>query len=247
MCFRRVRSIAALLATLNLGACSLYLPTIDVAVSVPELPAHWRGAFPQVELRLEHPDGSGPTIIAGAAGQRLELRLPKRLYLPVLARPHLPRWDLELPGAGGVYPLDAAGDTLGLSWALGPAAQLLLELAHANLDLERINVPRLCALMGERGGEDPWNLDLAGIAASLASGQMRESAIRLQPLLDVSLPAGSGDWFLQSPLRLPQRADAQGLVSLQGLSPGFHRLFRADGEIRLDLYASEQEVLWVRR
>jgi len=246
-------SSGALLGALALVSCSLYLPATSVPVSLPELPEHWRAAFQQIEYRLQWPSGEDGTDVAGgewrgvACPQR-ELRLPKRAYLPVVARPYLPEVDLLLPCAGGVFPVDVdPGGCLHLSWRRGPAAELLLDLDGHGLDLEHLNVPRLCAELELAGGEDPWNLDLAGIAAGLASGEMRATAIRLQPLADLRLPAGPGHWFLESPLRLPCPADAEGLVSLPAVGPGLHLLFRAGGGERLDLYVGDQEVLWLRR
>jgi hypothetical protein len=247
---RLIRARGALLAALSLGGCSLYCPTMQTPVILPEVPAHWRGTFPEIELHLEWPGaGDSAADLAWEASLRqVELRLPKRTYLPVVARPHLPRTGLDLPCAGAVFPLDLGpGCGLHASWARGPLAQLLLELADHGLDIEGINVPRLEEEMRLQAGEDPWNLDLQGIAASLASGQMESAAIRLLPLADLRLPAGPGDWFLESPLRSPCRSDAQGVVSLRGVSPGFHRLFELGGEGRVDLYLSDGEVLWVRR
>jgi hypothetical protein len=251
--------LGVLLASLGLSACSLYLPTVHVAVSLPPLPAHWQETFPEVVFQLEFPASDGTTTLAvdlasiparparSAAGpQQTELRLPKGTYLPVVARPCLAETGIMLPCAGGVYPLDMdPGETLCLSWRRGPAAQLLLDLDGHGLDLEHLNVPRLCAEMDLRGGEDPWNLDLPEIAGSLAAGQMRVTAIHLQPLLDLRLPAGRGSWFLESPLRLPCLADATGVVNLQGVTPGLHRLFEVARGSRLDLYVSDQEVLWI--
>lgn len=250
MWIRRAAALGTLLGAVGLGSCSLFSPTMAVPVILPELPPHWRGAFSEVEIRLQWPGGESSCAEDwfGAASRQVALDLPKRAYLPIVARPYLPREDLFLPCAGGVYPLDVdAGETLALSWAQGPLAQLLLELDDRGLDLERLNVPRLSAEMRLRGGEDPWNLDLTSVAAALASGQMRVTEIRLLPLSDVQVPAGPGQWFLESPLRAPCPADAQGLVWLQGVGRGFHRLFAAEGGSRLDLHVGELGVLWVRR
>lgn len=250
MCAPRARLAAlglpAALA-LSLGSCSLYQSSVSLAVSLPALPQHWQETFPGLVFLLDHP-GADVELPVAAGSQQVELRPPKRTCLPVVAQPCLPGSGLRLPCAGGVYPLDVGpGETLPLSWRSGPAAQLLLELDGQGLDLEHLNVPRLCAEMDLRGGEDPWNLDLVRIAAGLASGQMRVTEIRLQPLAELRLPAGPGRWFLESPLRLPCPADADGIVSLPGVAPGFHRLFALAGGERLDLFVSDREVLWVRR
>lgn len=247
---RLSRALAALLAALGLGCCSLYCPTLEVSVILPEVPAHWRGTFPEIELHLEWPGAGGSTgsMVWDDPLRQVELRLPKRTYLPVVARPRLPRPGLDLPCAGAVFPLDLGPEQgLHVSWAQGPLAQLLLDLAGHGVDVEGINVPRLEEEMRRQAGEDPWNLDLQTIAVSLASGQMSSAAIRLLPLADVRLPAGPGDWFLQSPLRRPCRSDGEGVVSLLGVAQGFHRLFELGGEGRVDLCVSDGEVLWVHR
>lgn len=138
----------ALLAGFPLIAtgCSLIASDARVELRLPAPPEQWRGlassntsagAVGAYRIRAPGRDGDPAcdlTVTAG--GGTVQLTLPKRANLPVLAYPVFEdRIDLLKP-AGGIFPLDASapGATavacLTLSWAHGFLAEVLFALAQ---------------------------------------------------------------------------------------------------------------------
>ncbi len=251
---RRLR--APVLGLLLLGCigcgpagCGLLGSAARLQLLLPEPPAHWRATFGDPAWRLLYP---------GPGGELLKLDLPsgsrsvnvlaaKEACTPFVAYPLLPAGGETLPPAGGVDPPDRGGaDRLPLTWRRGAVASLLLRLASQGGRLEALNVERLVREMEERGGEDPWRLDLDRIAAELAGGSFQVTAIGPAASRDVRLPVGQGSWFTESPFALPVAA-TDGILRLAGLPLGFHRLFEAGGTRRIDLFVTDSELLWMER
>lgn len=247
------RVLSLLPAAALAAGCSWFSPSLELRVQVPEVPEHWRRAFPELRFQLACP-GADPPQPATAdalpaadtpAGGSVMLRLPKRANWPVLAYP----WarGVRLPPAGGLFPLDLApeGDTLALSWEHGPAAEVFQALAREGVDIACLNARRLLEEMRVRSAGDPGCLDLDHLAACLASGQFRVTDLRSRPARDIALELTPGTWFLDSPFRPAQRLDAGQALRLPGLPLGRHRLFAEETPGGFALYVGEREVLLV--
>ena len=210
-------------------------------------PDHWQAAFPRLSYLLVYPrDDAGDfdqLLVDGRAPVRIEL--PRVCFLPVLAYPDPGAGIAELPPAGGVYPLDctASGLSMFVSWEQGPIAEALRRLLSGGVDCSAVNVERLRREMSVRCRGDPWALDLEHIGARLASGQFRLTDIRLAPSRDVTIEAGQGRWFLESPFRRPVTVGPEGLLLLEGVPLGAHFLFDGDSGACLFLYLGEETLL----
>jgi hypothetical protein len=240
----RFRLLALPPALALAAGCSWFSASLEVRVRLPELPEHWRQAFPELYFELACPEADPPragTLPSGFA----RLRLPKRANWPVLAYP----WarGVRLPPAGALYPLDLAadGESLELSWEHGPAAEVLQALAGEGVDVSLVNGARLLAEMLARSSGDPGSLDLGHLAVRLASGEFRVTDIRLLPAQELALEVPLGTWFLESPFRPAQSLDPGQALLLPAVPLGRHRLFAVDQPGGFDLYVSEQEVLLV--
>ncbi len=238
------------------AGCSWFSPSLEVRVRVPEPPEHWGQAFPELRFQLaspqvdplesEVPPGALPSALPEApAGGYATLRLPKRANWPVLAYPCAR--GVRLPPAGGLFPLDLTpgGDTLELSWAHGPAAEVFQALAREGFDIGCLNARRLLEEMLARSAGDPGRLDLDHLAACLASGEFRVTALRPLPARDLCLQMPAGAWFLDSPFRSAQSLAAGQALLLAAVPLGSHRLFAVELPGGFDLYVSEPEVLLV--
>ena len=257
---RRLR-MPALLPLLLCCTCSFFSPGVPLAVRLPEAPEHWQQAFPELDFRILYPTndsgGFAERRVEGRA--RLVILCPKVLYVPVLAYPCLSGQPNVLPPAGGVYPLDCdilTSDILGpgvptesisLSWEQGAVAEILYRLWEQGANCSAFNVPRLSGEILTRSQGDPWALDLERISSRLAAEEFRVTVIRLAPSRDLLLEPGTGNWFLESPFRLPVPARTDGSLFLQSVPLGAHILFETPSASRYFLCVQEDTTLMVRR
>ena len=239
-----------LLHLLQLSACAFYSPGVALTVRLPEAPEHWRQAFPELGFRIVY-----PTNDSGAFAERrvdihtrVTILCPKVLYLPVLAYPNLPGQSIDLPPAGGVYPLDCdmVAESIRLSWQRGSVAEVLHRLWEQGVDCSTVNVPRLAEEISSRCRGDPWALDLERICSGLAADEFRLTDIRLAPSRDLLLEPGPGNWFLESPFRLQISAETDGSLLLRSVPLGAHTLFENPPAARYFLYVQEETTLMIR-
>ncbi|UCF97922.1 MAG: hypothetical protein JSV89_22580 [Spirochaetaceae bacterium] len=234
---------------LNCG-CSFYKSSVTLSVGLPPFPDHWQTTFPDLCFRVVYPvpnlGGFAELLVDGR--DRPVIDLSKTLYLPVLAYPNLPDRSLELPPAGGVYPLDCddPSRSIDLSWEQGAVAEVLRRLWIQGNDCSAINGARLAREMSERCQGDPWALDLTRICVRLASGEFRVTHIRPAASRDLRLEPGPGRWFLESPFREPVSAATDGSLLLESVPLGTHCLYESSSASRYLLYVQDEVVL-VRR
>jgi hypothetical protein len=233
-----------------LQACGMYSSSLSLTVQIPPAPEHWQIAFPEIDYRVVYPTGEHAGFaerrVSGNAG--IIILLPKSLYLPILAYPNLPELTVELPPAGGVYPLDCTTiDTISLSWLHGAPAEVLYRLRKNGLGCSSVDVPRLIVEMSARCEGDPWTLDLDRICAGLADKTFRMTDIIPAPGRTLLVVPGAGSWFLESPFRIPLPARADGSLILEGLPLGAHTLFETTSGASCFLYVDEESCLMIRR
>jgi hypothetical protein len=232
-----------LLLCLSSARCSWFSDELVLKARLPEPPVHWLQAFADlryelVTLRADATPESVPWPESGT------FTIPREPNWPVLAVPSILD-GLHLPPAGAVWPLDLAADgqSLAFSWERGPLAETLLALRRERVEVSALNTARLALEMQERSEGDPWRLDLVHLEERLASGEFRETDIRALPARDILVPVPAGEWFLETPFRLPQFVAEDQALALPGVTYGSHRLFRSDGPARYTLYVGEEEVL----
>jgi hypothetical protein len=218
-------------------ACTAFGPDARVRPVLPAPPDQWRRAFPDLGVTIVFPDSTGrmqeidgadwgtpPTIFCSKAGNT-----------PILAYPRTKR-DCATPAgllrpAGAVFPGSAGqGDqpTLQLTWEDGAAAYVLARLLSLGRDCSLFNAQRLSAYLHRTA--DPWDLDLDGIAQKIAGGDFSAYDIDELPCRGLSIMAGPGEWFLESPLRPILVPDGAGRIDVE-LSDGLHALFSVEGRL----------------
>ncbi|MDR0710383.1 MAG: hypothetical protein LBF77_09985 [Spirochaetaceae bacterium] len=229
-----VRLYVLFLAGILLASCAEPVIVPAYRVSFPEPPAVWTEALgpPSWELywvdsrgalqSARHPEGGGPRV-----------ELAQNRATPLLARPFWPevlpagrQTDGQIPigvmkSAGAVFPFDADGGIIRLSWEGGVSAGFYLALARARLALgdgttggvspadkrrpEWFDWPRFRALLGNDGlpeevREDPWLVDWDAVAAKTVESGWNSRRIRAveRTPFTVTIPA-DGPWFGTSP------------------------------------------------
>lgn len=151
----------------------------------------------------------------------------------VLAWPFWPELSLaagHFNPAGAIFPHDAAGDTISLSWEAGAEAVFYRELENAQGLNEGTNrLPayfdwrRFRTLIRENGfaalDGDPWLADWKDIAEKTVRSGFRQSYIRKEDRTDgtITIPC-DGPWLSASPFKPPEFWAAGGEQTLS-LSP----------------------------
>jgi hypothetical protein len=166
-------------------------------------------------------------------GAEPQVELAQERASPLLARPFWPavlsadgQTDGQIQSgvmksAGAIFPFDAAGGLIRLSWEGGVSAEFYLALAKARLAFEDgatgtvpsgdkrrpewFDWPRFLSLLGSDGvpgevREDPWLVDWAAAAAKTVESGWDSRRIRAagRVPLAVIIPA-DGPWFGTSP------------------------------------------------
>lgn len=192
--------------------CALLDSEQDVLVRFPALPEAWGDLETELTILAEVvlSDGSRWSRSYAFAEGAAVLRLPKAGGAAVLLRPSYR--GLRLPPAGTAVPWLAPGARGTATWHDGVTATILRRLAVGEGGFEALNVPRLSREIRERGGRDPWGIDIDRIVEKIAEDAFRSTYIKEgeEVLLEVFFPEGR--WI---PLE-PFRGEATGVIEGPG-------------------------------
>jgi hypothetical protein len=190
-------------------------------LELPDLPPAWLELLGNPRWRIEwiNPGGARESrITAGPA----ELVLPQTWASPVSAWPFWPGRNIS-PGifrpAGAIFPFDASGGVLSLSWQGGVDAVFYQELdaAYAAQAGPQTTVPRLPrnfdwprfrALFDDpvffnKLHADPWTVDWKAAAAKTVSSGFGKQRIVPDEREETAIPVPPGPWIGTSPFAGP--------------------------------------------
>lgn len=153
----------------------------------------------ELEVRLEviFSDGSGWTEKAFYRDGGATLRVPKGAGAAILLVPVYR--GISLPPAGTAYPWLIRGPGGGATWTDGVTATILRRLALGGVGFEALNVSRLAFELRNRGGSDPWGVDIDRIVRTLAADAFRSTYIREGERENVLLSLPEGAWLSLTP------------------------------------------------
>lgn len=195
----------------------------QIHVIFPAVPSVWKEFLGEPCWRLEWYDQSGIGQCAefpASAGHASSANIAILIHWPnaVLAWPYWPGKDIP-PGlfypAGAIYPLDARGEKINLSWRAGIDAYLYRELDKAralnasNRVPEYFNWKRFRALLWQDAPEelrsDPWLADWQDIAEKTVQSGFRQSLLKTEKRSNTAiiLPH-DGPWIFASIFQPPQ-------------------------------------------
>lgn len=219
---------APLLAALLMSGCGGALTESALILELPDLPPAWGELLGTPQWRIEWIGPGGVRERAVTAGN-VAVTLPQTWASPVTAWPFWPDKGIQ-PGlfypAGAIFPFDAAGAGLRLSWRGGVDAVLYRELAAVDAGREaalrrpwNFDWPRFRELLEdpaipEEVRLDPWRVDWKQAAAAIAASGFNRRYIRAETREAVPIPAPSGPWIGASPFAPP-------LVFGDGENPAF--------------------------
>lgn len=223
---------------LLLAGCSLLGSEATVSLELPGAPEHWPESIRVEEYRVVWRGAAGkPREVRVAGGaSRVEVTIPKRPGLAVLAYPSFAGGAFLPHPAAAIYPHDAS---LTASYERGFTGLVLHRVLFA---LPSVNSRRLIEEVRARSDGNPWLFDLERVVEKLADG--RFSTIYLRPRdvfgVEVADDAGagagsdSGVWLRDNPLAdvLTATDSPDGAVLRMQVPPGHHHLMHSEnGEI----------------
>jgi len=220
----------ALTACGNLSILSYYRPVL------PELPPHWEEMLGEAHWQLEWLDENGfwKKVNLFPGSNLPDLPLIQEWSTPVIAWPYWPSRNLipqMMMPAGGIFPWDAGGTGIHLSWRGGIDAVFWKELSIAErnspasftrlpwyIDWPRFRELLLNGNISERVRENPWLIDWKDFAQRTADSGFYSSRLNPSPPNNLSIPGLGGLWINSSPFAEPVRVALEGSLIIP-LSP----------------------------
>ncbi|MDR1507351.1 MAG: hypothetical protein LBI67_09655 [Treponema sp.] len=209
---------AALLTSAALTGCSNPALSSALVPEFPRPPESWLEVLGEPSWELEWYGRNGNRLSANASGGVPVMDIFREWPSPVTARPFWPEKGIG-PGmfrpAGAIFPFDAGGGVLRLSWKGGVDAAFYQALEEAHPGVESANPVRrgrffdwrrfralLSAGAPAEVREDPWRVDWKAAAEKTAASGFRASYLKARD----SSPAAvviphNGPWFSASPFR----------------------------------------------
>ena len=231
---KRLYIFCVLLLLVLLAGCDDSLVRQSQRPNLPLLPPGWQEILGEPFWRLEWIDENGNwQEWEGRSDSVPRLSLPAEWTTPVLAWPFWPDWAL-LPGVmrpcGALFPWDAIGDKLELSWKGGVDAVFWKELAAYSASGGRFpwyfDWPRFRELMESESVPealrlDPWQADWKEIGRRSAESGFDRRRLRPRNFTEISLHGFDGFWISCSPFAPPLEAGPEGLLLLNAAdTPG---------------------------
>jgi hypothetical protein len=208
----------------------------DIRVVFPETPADVRERFGPPAWKLIICDADGTRFVYAAAGETsVSVHIPPGPAVPIACYMVFEgRDDLFYP-AGGLWPHDSGGGSLGLLWEKGFAAAFLIRLKEQGYPADAFNSGRFFRETVLRGAGNPWALNEELILTTLADMSFRADRIKPLPAYPVSLPLGKGSWLARNPLVPTVQTDEGGVCDFGYLPEGYHRYYRLEDGAKLDI------------
>jgi hypothetical protein len=218
-------------------------------LELPAIPASWLEVLGEADWYVEWVDADGGKRSAEVGpGASPSAAIMREWAAPVLAWPHWPGKGIKhgtMKPAGAIFPLDADGGSLRLSWLGGVEASFYWELA-ALAGEKRLphlfNWPRFRELLSsEQLAEDvrldPWLADWKSIAVKTAASGFDSRRITAQKLspVTVDIPA-DGPWVGVSPFA-PSEDWATGESAVLQIGEQAESYFSPSGVLRCSLSA----------
>lgn len=185
------------------------------------------------------------TVAGGVSG--VELAIPKRPGLAVLAYPSFAGGAFITRPAAAVYPHDmVAGTRLAASYARGFTGLVLHRVLFA---LPSVNSGRLIDEVSARSEGNPWSFDLERVVRKVADGRFSTIYLRPRDAFAVEVEVGAGAaggsaasaWLPHNPLAdvVVATDSPEGSMLRTELPPGHHHLMGVESGCILSVVVEE--------
>jgi len=218
-------SLGAIVLAVFIASCGGDLNQASYRPLLPLIPDHWQEILGEPHWKLEWLEEGGVwQKWEGAPGSEPpDISLVAEWTTPILAWPFWPERNL-LPGAmrpsGALFPWDASGGTLKLSWKGGVDAFFWNELAIAERSTLAASGrlpwyfawPRFRELfesenISEAVRQDPWLADWQDISRRTVQSGFDRRRIAARSSTELAIPGLDGVWIGSSPFAEPLNAE----------------------------------------
>jgi hypothetical protein len=231
-----------------LAGCEDAVVPAGYALYLPPPPAAWTEILGPCRWRIEWIGGDGLPRQAEYGGPGIpEIDPPQEWAVPILAFPYWPQRNIS-PGtlrpAGALFPFDAQGNWIPLSWKAGVEAVFYREMIEALSQFpsdKRLSPyfdwPRFRELLedpviDEAVRRDPWTVDWHSVALRTVRSGFDRRRIAPQSLEEIALAVPApGPWMGTSPFAESLPWEAGETIRL-GVSGGMDVYFSAAGMLR---------------
>ena len=235
-------SLALLLAGVLLaGGCKDITPS-GYALKLPELPENWVSLLGEPDWRVEWVDPDGIKQAADFIPEEIEI--PNTWANPVTAWPYWSRHNI-IPGvfkpAGALFPFDANGGSLNLTWEAGVGTVFYWELAHANegnysrlpanFNWTRFRELFTAGILSEAVCKDPWLVNWKSAAEKTAGNNFDRRRLVPEAAVSKAIPVPDCPWFGTSPFAQPLYF-AKGSIPIFPVRPGINVWISSEGILR---------------
>jgi hypothetical protein len=245
-----ILAFACILTVLQLTGCSDRFPSSYV-LELPGVPEPWVSLLGEPFWRVEWVDSNGRKQTAdiqpgGGLQTSIKIELPVTWASPVTAWPYWPGHNLTagfFKPAGAMFPYDANGSRLRLSWEAGVDTIFYRELAYANEDNHsripaNFDWPRFRELFeaettNEAIREDPWLVNWRSVAERTVAGTFDRRRLVPEASIPLPIPVPSGPWYGTSPFAKPLFFK-EGEPSIFPIRPGINIWVSAEGILRVN-------------
>ncbi|MCL2230176.1 MAG: hypothetical protein FWC01_03710 [Treponema sp.] len=218
-------AFALLASALLTASCGERFPSWYI-LELPQPPISWVSFLGEPSWMVEWVDPDGqkqimllePNLPAenGLQANSLQINLPVTWASPVTAWPYWQHHNL-IPGlfkpAGAIFPFDANGNRLKLTWEAGVDAVFFWELALANegnysrvpsnFDWPRFRDLFTPEILREEICEDPWLANWRSIAERTANGNFDRRRLVPEATEEIEIPVTARTWYGTSPFSKP--------------------------------------------
>jgi len=210
------RFLSVFFAVFQFVSCVDFQPS-GYILNLPETPETWVSVLGHPHWRVEWLDPGGNKRTADISpGGSLRVNLPETWTSPVTAWPYWTAHNL-IPGffkpAGALFPFDADGERLNLSWKAGLDAVFYWELVSAydhnalkipaNFDWLRFRELFKEDTLNEEVRKDPWLVDWKSVAEKTISSSFDRRRLVPEAANPVNIPVSHGPWYGTSPFAEP--------------------------------------------
>jgi len=216
----QMHALMLALTVLAFTSCTDRFPS-SYTLELPLVPAAWVSILGQPHWRVEWVDTGGQKQIADyPVSTGIEIEIPVTWTNPVTAWPYWPAHNL-IPGifkpCGALFPFDANGDRLLLSWEAGVDAVFYQELALAysqnnvqnttrtpvNFDWPRFRELFKTDALSEAVREDPWIVNWNNVAERTITSNFDRRRIVPEAVELKSFTVPGTFWYGASPFVKP--------------------------------------------
>ena len=220
--------------------------SVEYVLELPKVPHQWISLLGEPRWHIEWIDPDGRKKSKDIPyGTVTEIVIPVTWANPVTASPY---WDNHgivhglFKPAGAIFPFDAIGDNLRLSWEAGTDAVFYWELLFAcgeneskipaNFDWLRFR-ELFKGTLKEEVCKDPWLVNWRSVAEKTASGSFDRRRLVPETAVKKTLPVPSGEWYGTSPFSKPLFVNS-GEPSIFLIRPGINIWISKEGVLRVN-------------